>query len=162
MPCSLYKRYPDAKFLHVTRDFEEHFPSIQYIHCRFHRVDHCLHPDLKAVQTINWGESLQVFCKNSKELCNEENGAIQFYKSPIWNTIKTMTRDRITEHEQQVRSCIPENSRLELNTATMAQDTEKIQKFLDCDGGPEEMPHDHKRYRTRSDGSVSSRYEQFR
>lgn len=140
MACPLYERYPSAKFIHVSRNFEQHFPSIQYMHCHWHKDWHCQKESLRSLQSIMWGEAMGLFCDNSEELCDGSNPT----NSSIWREIKKVTRQRVREHDKEVRSCIPSSSRLELQTARLANDGGEILKFLGCDGLPGEMPTMHK------------------
>lgn len=139
IPCELQVKYPYAKFIYVTRNVNDHFKSVQYMHCAWDRPIHCK-TEQKCVRGLLWGKYfVNYFCPNSKKLCDKSKAQ----DSPIWETIRREFEQNVMAHAALVRKCIPEEQRLEVSLEELHHSSERIMNFLGCKGSEIKVPHDY-------------------
>jgi len=136
IPCQLQARYPLAKFIHVTRNVDDHFKSVQYMHCMWDRPIHC-NTAQKCVRALLWGDYfVDDFCANKESLCADLD-------APLWDVIKTKFEQNVLAHTELVKSCLPSEQRFDVDLEELSQDgnVDGIMDFLGCGGAAPAVPH---------------------
>jgi len=158
--CQLAQAFPSAKFVLVTRNFENWFASARYWMCKWGTVQVCpgeheTDSSLSLTSHVDmYGAGYKRFCEliaedkmrdpaetqsNREALCGVDNGKDEIQAWSNMGLVNLM-KDMMGGHDDKMKLCVPADRLLVLDL----EDPEKAKKlghFLACSGRLPEYPH---------------------